>query len=155
MLERAADTGWLAGVKDGTFDVRHFRRIEAALHDRLVLAVAWEDAVLAYAPYGVDAFCPASNDTTPRMRGPGTSDCARVTWRARAHCSTRSGTRSPICALQRPGIDVDVVKEALRARGLDAGGVRRPGVAATAVERARARALLDQLDTALRAVAVG
>ena len=57
--------------------------------------------------------------------------------------------------LQRPGIDVDVVKEALRARGLDAGGVRPPGVAATAGERARARALLDQLDAALSGVAAG
>ena len=154
-LERTADTGWLAGLKDGTFDVRHFRRIEAALHDVLVLAVAWEDAVLAYAPYGVDAFCPASNAHDPAY--------SRA-WYERLRAGDVEGAHALLEAfghpfsdlrLQRPGIDVDVVKEALRARGLDAGGVRPPGVAATAGERARARALLDQLDAALSGVAAG
>jgi 5-dehydro-4-deoxyglucarate dehydratase len=155
LLERAVDTGWLVGLKDGTFDVRHYRRIAGALHDRLVLAVAWEDAVLAYAPYGVDAFCPASNAHDPaysrawyeRLRA-GDVDGARALLEAFGH--PFSDLR-----LERPGIDVDVVKEVLRARGLDAGGVRAPGVAATAGERARARALLDQLDAALSAAPAG
>jgi 5-dehydro-4-deoxyglucarate dehydratase len=146
LVEAAIDEGAVVGIKDGTRDFRALRRLMGRLDDRVTIAAAFEDMTLAYWALGVDALCPASTAHDPAY--------------ARA-CSTHLANGDVATArallgafaypftdlrLSRPGIDVAVVKEALRLRGHAAGRVRPPGEDLTEGERAAVAALLARLD---------
>ena len=146
LVEAAVAEGGLVGVKDGTRDLRALRQLMERLEGRVAIAAAFEDMTLAYWALGVDALCPASTAHDPaysrawltRLAG-GDIAAARTLLRVFAYPFTD-------LRLSRPGIDVSVVKEALRLRGLPAGTSRPPAAELTDDERAAVAGLLARLD---------
>jgi 5-dehydro-4-deoxyglucarate dehydratase len=146
LIAAAIDDGAVIGVKDGTRDMRGVRRLIGELGGRVTIAAAFEDMTLPYWALGVDALCPASTAHDPAY--------SRA-WLTHLGRSDVSSARSLLEAfaypftdlrLSRPGIDVAVVKEAVRLRGLAAGPVRAPGDELTAAEREAVAALVTRLD---------
>jgi dihydrodipicolinate synthase/N-acetylneuraminate lyase len=151
-LEPAVRDRTVIGVKDGTRDLRAFRRLLDELGDGIVSAAAFEDMSLPYWGLGVDALCPASVAHDPAyalawhsLLASGEIEAARGLLRAFAYPFTD-------LRLSRPGIDVAVVKEAMALRGLRAGGARAPGQPLSEPERAQVRGLLRRLDAAMARV---
>jgi 5-dehydro-4-deoxyglucarate dehydratase len=149
-LRDLAEVPELAWIKDGHRDVRMYRLLRAAV-PRLRWVSAWEDVALAFWAMGCDAFAPASTAYAPAY--------ARA-WLSLLEAGDVSGARQllalhayPIVDLRlsRPGIDVSVVKEAMRAMSAPAGGTRPPAQELTDAERARVRELVRRLDQALSA----
>lgn len=150
-VAEAAAAGAVVGVKDGTRDLRALRRLMQGLEGGITIAAAFEDMTLPYWALGVDALCPASTVHDPAY--------ARR-WFAHLQRGDLAAARALLQAfaypftdlrLSRPGIDVAVVKEAIRLRGHPAGPVRKPGVALTAAECDAIGDLLRRLDASLGA----
>lgn len=142
----------LAGVKDGHRDVRSFRRLRQTdeMHNLLWLTAS-EDVALAFWALGVDDFCPFSTAYAPRYSRAwlaalteGDVETARELLSAHAY---------PMVDLRvsRPQIDISVVKEAMRVRGVPVGDSRPPVAALRDDERAAVARLLSQMDMALEA----
>ena len=119
---------------------------DGRLEGRVAIAAAFEDMALAYWALGVDALCPASTAHDPAY--------SRA-WSAHLASGDVASARALLQAfaypftdlrLSRPGIDVSVVKEALRLRGLPAGTARAPAAELTGDERAAVVGLLARLD---------
>lgn len=149
MVAGAVAEGAVVGVKDGTRDLRALRKLMQALEGRVTIAAAFEDMTLPYWALGVDVLCPASTVHDPaysrawlRLLRAGDLASARELLEAFAYPFTD-------LRLSRPGIDVAVVKEAIRLRGHPAGPAREPGVALNAVECADVAALLRSLDASM------
>ncbi len=145
-IEAAVGEGAIVGIKDGTRDLRALRRLMGRLEGRVAIAAAFEDMTLAYWALGVDALCPAST-----AHDPGYSRA----WSAHLASGDVASARALLQAfaypftdlrLSRPGIDVSVVKEALRLRGLPAGTARPPAAELRADERVAVAGLLARLD---------
>ena len=151
LVAEAVADGAVIGVKDGTRDLRALRRLMQGLDDRVTIAAAFEDMTLPYWALGVDALCPASTVHDPAY------SCA---WLHYLRAGDVAAARALLEAfaypftdlrLSRPGIDVAVVKEAIRLRGYPAGSVREPAVGLTDGECAAVAALLGRLDASLAA----
>jgi 5-dehydro-4-deoxyglucarate dehydratase len=139
----------LAAVKDGHRDVRLYRRLRDAVGDRVLWATAWEDVALAFWALGVDVFCPFTAAYAPDYS---------ARWAAARAAGDVEGARSLLSAhacpmvdlrLSRAGIDVAVVHEAARLRGLPAGSVRAPAEELTDAERRSVRELVYRLEVLL------
>jgi 5-dehydro-4-deoxyglucarate dehydratase len=139
----------LAAVKDGHRDVRLYRRLRDAVGDRVLWATAWEDVALPFWSLGVDIFCPFTTAYAPDYS---------TRWTAALAAGDVEGARSLLAGhacgmvdlrLSRPGIDVAVVHEAARLRGLPEGGVRFPAKELTEEERTRVRELVYNLEVLL------
>jgi dihydrodipicolinate synthase/N-acetylneuraminate lyase len=146
----ADDVPQLAWVKDGHRDVRGFRRLRAAA-PRLRWVSAWEDVALAFWALGCDTFAPASTAYAPEYA---------AAWFARLRAGDLPGATALLEAhaypivdlrLSRPAIDVAVVKAAMEACGVPAGGLRPPAEALTAAERDAVDVLVARMHDALEA----
>lgn len=140
----------LAWLKDGHRDVRGFRQLRAAApHLRWVSA--WEDVALAFWALGCDSFAPASTAYAPEYS---------VAWRTCLTAGDLAGAGALLEAhayplvdlrLSRDGIDIAVVKAAMEACGVRAGGSRPPAEALTDAERRAVDALVERMREALAA----
>jgi dihydrodipicolinate synthase/N-acetylneuraminate lyase len=149
-LRAFADVPELAWIKDGHRDVRMYRRLRAAA-PRLRWVSAWEDVALAFWAMGCDTFAPASTAYAPRYA---------LTWLSLLRRGDVNGARALLAAhaypmvdlrLSRPGIDVSVVKEAMRALSAPAGRTRPPAQTLSAAERSHVHELVAKMDQALSA----
>ena len=144
----AAAVPELAWVKDGHRDVRLFRQLAAV--ERLRWVSAWEDVAVAFWALGCRTFAPASAAYAPaysaawlaRLRSNDLADARRL---LEAHAYPLIDLR-----LARKGIDIAVVKAAMEACGVPAGGLRAPARRLSAVERARVHELVGSMRKALR-----
>ena len=147
-LERLAALPELAWVKDGHRDVRLFRRLAGV--EGLRWVSAWEDVALSFWALGCSTFAPASTAYAPEYS---------AAWLGRLRAGDLAGARRLLelhaypmidLRLARTGIDIAVVKAAMEACDVPAGGVRSPARALSGSERARVRALVAQLRAELR-----
>jgi len=137
----------LAWVKDGHRDARLFRQLAAV--ERLRWVSAWEDVAPAFWALGATTFAPASTAYAPAYS---------AAWLGRLRAGDLAGARRLLEAhayplidlrLARTGIDIAVVKAAMEACGVPAGGLRAPARRLTAGERSRVRELIDSMRAAM------
>jgi dihydrodipicolinate synthase/N-acetylneuraminate lyase len=145
-LAALVDGAGVIGIKDGTRDMRSYRRLRSAFSDRLLFAAAWEDMTLPYWSLGVDALSPASLAHDPWYA---------VAWKERLEAGDLASAQRLLAAfaypfsdvrLARPGRAVAAVKEALAVRGLASAYCRPPELQLRAGERTRVRELVAKLD---------
>jgi dihydrodipicolinate synthase/N-acetylneuraminate lyase len=143
-LSRILEVGPIVGLKDGSGDLRGFRRLREAFPD-LVTIAAWEDLAPAYWALGCDAFAPASAAYAP-WYAPLWYDALRrgdiVSTRAvlSAHAFPMSDLRR-----SRSGIGRAVISATSERLGLSLGTPRMPMSRLSETEEQRLESLLDGL----------
>jgi 4-hydroxy-tetrahydrodipicolinate synthase len=152
-LVRLCEHPALVAVKDGHRDARLFRRLRAAVPDRLTWIVAYEDLMLPFGAIGAEAFSPVSASYAPEYARAclallAAGELAALRTLLAAHAYPLMDLR-----LSRPHIDVAVVKAAQRACGLPAGAERPPQLPLTDAEEALVQRLVSDLQRALRELA--
>ncbi len=148
-LRRLAEIEELAGLKVGHRDVRSFRRLRAAVGDRVVWISAWEDVALPFWALGCNAFAPASTAYAQMyarawLERLEAGDVRGAAFLLDAHAYAMVDLR-----LSRPNIEVTTVKAAMELCGLRAGRSRPPAEPLTEPERAAVAKLVSDLHLAL------
>ncbi len=150
-LAPLCEVALFAGLKDGHRDIRLYRRLRESVGERLLWLSAFEDVAPAFWAVGCDAFSPASATYAPAYARMWLNALLRGNVAEARRLLSAHGYPLTDLRLQRPNIDVSVVKAISAALGLPlTEETRPPAERLTDEERDKIAALTATLKDLIR-----